>query len=505
MQRHRIYKHGGAISGEYNVVRCGRLADEVVAVLEARAPTSFDAYAKNRPGGFAAEDLGDPLCGAIRQPNALLIHLDLTRLAPLRNVAKNGRAYSQSRRKPVAKLPLDRFLPGGRWLAPYGVVPSDSRGRLHPETEDALRSPFQRDRDRVIHSQAFRRLKQKTQVFIHHEGDHFRTRLSHSLEVAQIARSIARPLGLDEDLAEALALAHDLGHPPFGHAGERALDEALAAYGGFDHNAQSLRVVTELERRYPRFNGLNLTFETLEGLVKHNGPVVDEKGRPTDGGRRVPVAVQSIQDQFDLELDTFATLEAQVASISDDVAYDCHDVEDGLRAGLLDVELLGTQPLTGPILAKIRTEFPALDPARTMHELVRRMISLMIHDVLGETVRRIDSAGVRSAEEARRFGAPLVGFSADFVDLERALKTFLFTHVYRHDRVMRPAKNAESIVVDLFAAYFAEPELMPDHWAQAIDPGLPTARRVADYVAGMTDRYAISEHRRLFDGTPDLG
>ncbi len=409
----------------------------------------------------------------------------------------------------MAQLPLELFRQGERWRAPYAVDPSASRGRLHPEQEDGLRSPFQRDRDRIIHSHAFRRLKHKTQVFVHHEGDHFRTRLSHSLEVAQIARSIARPLGLDEDLAEALALAHDLGHPPFGHAGERALDQALAAYEGFDHNAQSLRVVTALERRYPRFDGLNLSWEMLEGLVKHNGPLLDRAGNRIGAqrGTDLPFAVRAVQAGFDLELHTFASLEAQVAAISDDIAYDCHDLEDGLRAGLIDLAALEAEPLTGKIVAAIRTEFPDLEPARIMHELVRRMISLMIHDVLAETSRRITAAGVHSADEARRAGAGLVGFSPELARSETSLKTFLFENLYRHEAVMRPVSLAEGVIADLFKAFSAEPGLMPDEWGHGLDPGdaFGTTRRVADYIAGMTDRYAISEHRRLFDATPDLG
>ncbi len=409
----------------------------------------------------------------------------------------------------MAKLPLELLRNGERWRAPYAVDPSASRGRLHPEQEDGLRSPFQRDRDRIIHSHAFRRLKHKTQVFVHHEGDHFRTRLSHSLEVAQIARSIARPLGLDEDLAEALALAHDLGHPPFGHAGERALDHALAVHDGFDHNAQSLRVVTALERRYPDFDGLNLSWEALEGLVKHNGPLLDSGSNRIGPQRQadLPFAIRAVQAGFDLELHTFASLEAQVASISDDVAYDCHDLEDGLRAGLIDLAALEAEPLTGNILAAIRTEFPDLEPARTMHELVRRMISLMIHDVLAETSRRIAAAGVQSADEARRAGAGLVGFSPALARSEASLKTFLFENLYRHEAVMRPVSLAEGVIADLFKAFSAEPGLMPDEWGRGLDNGDPsgTARRVADYIAGMTDRYAISEHRRLFDATPDLG
>ena len=327
----------------------------------------------------------------------------------------------------MVELPRELLRHGERRRAPYATDPAVSRGRIHAEPEDPLRSPFQRDRDRIIHSNAFRRLKHKTQVFIQHEDDHFRTRLIHTLEVAQIARSIARPLGLDEDLAEALALAHDLGHPPFGHAGERALDEALSAYEGFDHNAQSLRVVSELEHRYALFDGLNLSFETHEGLVKHNGPILDALGQPTGvyAGAKLPYAIRAFQERQDLELHLFAGLEAQVAAIADDIAYDCHDIEDGLRAGLIDLHQLEEQPLTAPILAAIHAAFPGLDPARVVHELVRRTITVMILDVLAETSRRIEEAGVGSAEAVRGAGKPLVGFSPELARAEQGLKRFL--------------------------------------------------------------------------------
>jgi dGTPase len=406
-------------------------------------------------------------------------------------------------------LPIPLIRHGERRRARYACDPAQSRGRLYPEPEDDLRSPFQRDRDRIIHSNAFRRLMHKTQVFIHHEGDHFRTRLTHTLEVAQVARSIARPLGLDEDLAETLALAHDLGHPPFGHAGERALDRALDAYEGFDHNAQSLRVVTTLERRYPLFDGLNLTWESLEGLAKHNGPLTDAAGRPLGphAGGLLPHAVRAVQAQDDLELDAFAGLEAQVAAISDDIAYDCHDLEDGLRAGLLGLDALEALPLTGGILRTIHGEFPGLDRPRLVHELIRRMIGAMIGDVIAETYRGTEAAGVRSAEEARRAGEALVAFSPELEAAEIALKRFLLANLYRSEAVMQPVRVAEGVISALFGAFFADPELLPENWKQELDvadvPG--TARRVADYIAGMTDRYAISEHRRLFDATPDLG
>ena len=409
----------------------------------------------------------------------------------------------------MAELPQGLLRGGERWRAPYASDPAESRGRLHPEPDDPLRSPFQRDRDRIIHCNAFRRLKHKTQVFIGHEGDHFRTRLIHTLEVAQIVRSIARPLGLDEDLAEALALAHDLGHPPFGHAGERALDEALAAYEGFDHNAQSLRVVAELERRYPAFDGLNLSFETHEGLVKHNGPLLDSSGRsigPHSGGD-LPFAIRAFAERQDLELHRHAGLEAQAAAISDDIAYDCHDMEDGLRAGLLDLAELEEQPLTAPILAAIHADYPGLEEGRIVHELIRRTITVMIMDVLAETERLIAEKGVASVEAVRCAGATLVRFSPEVTRREKDLKRFLTERVYRSEPVMRPVRLAEALVADLFEVFLDDPSRMPDDWGECLDrhDRLQVARRVADYIAGMTDRYAISEHQRLFDHTPDLG
>jgi dGTPase len=409
----------------------------------------------------------------------------------------------------LADLPEEVLRRGERWRAPYASDPAATRGRVHAEGEDGLRSPFQRDRDRIIHSNAFRRLKHKTQVFVQHEGDHFRTRLTHTLEVAQIARSIARPLGLDEDLAEALALAHDLGHPPFGHAGERALDRALSAYEGFDHNAQSLRVVTELERRYPLFDGLNLCWETLEGLVKHNGPLVDDAGRAlgVDAGGRLPFAIRAFEEQWDLQLHAFASLEAQAAAIADDVAYVCHDLEDGLRAGLLSLADLADEPLTGDVLRDIRAEHPGLEPTRVLHELVRRTITRMIRDVLAATLRGIRAARVQSADDVRWAGEQLVRFSPELAGDEAAFKRFLYANFYHHEVVIRPVLLAEAIVADLYEALAADPKLMPDDWARDLDPqdAFRTARRVADYIAGMTDRYAIAEHRRLFDATPDLG
>jgi len=409
-------------------------------------------------------------------------------------------------------LANDKKRPGERWRSPYACDPARSRGRLYREPASPTRSPFQRDRDRILHSNAFRRLKHKTQVFIHHEGDHFRTRLTHTLEVAQIARSIARPLGLDEDLCEAISLAHDLGHPPFGHAGERALDAALSQYGGFDHNAQSLRMVTGLERRYPLFDGLNLTWETLEGLVKHNGPLTDAHGAPVGAyaGQELPFAIRAYCQQHDLDLHRAASAEAQVAAIADDIAYDTHDIDDGLRAGLLSIAELEDTPLSGPIIRDIGREYPGLDHARLVHELVRRLITAMIEDVIAETRQRLDGLGglgEASPQAVTDHAVPVVAFSGEYAAHEAALKRFLFENLYRSQTVMHPVRLAEAIVADLYAALAGDISLLPDEWRLQADGQDPPeiARHIADYIAGMTDRFALAEHRRMFDATPDLG
>jgi dGTPase len=382
------------------------------------------------------------------------------------------------------------------FLAPYACKPENSRGRRFPEAESETRSPFQRDRDRIIHSEAFRRLKYKTQVFVYHEGDNYRTRLTHSLEVSQIARSISRVLRLDEDLAEALALAHDLGHTPFGHAGEDALQEMTAAVGGFDHNAQSLRIVTKLERRYYDFEGLNLTWETLEGLVKHNGPLTG-----FTGAKPLPLAIVSYATKEDLELDSYASAEAQVAALSDDIAYNNHDIDDGLRAGLFRIEDLAEVPLVGPVFAKVKAEHPDIEPSLHIHESVRRLIGLMVSDLLTETKRRIAEFNPQSVTDVRRLGKPLVAFSAEMRENDAALKKFLFQHMYRHYNVNRMTSKARRVVKDLYTLLLNEPECLPPEWQKICDgkgnPG--TARAVADYIAGMTDVNALDEHRRLFD------
>ncbi len=395
----------------------------------------------------------------------------------------------------------------GRARAVYASDPAHSQGRRYNEPPSSTRNAFRRDCDRIIHSTAFRRLAYKTQVFVYHEGDHYRTRLTHTLEVAQIARSLARALGLDEDLAEALALAHDLGHPPFGHAGERALDAALARYGGFDHNAQGLRIVTELERRYASFDGLNLTWETLEGLVKHNGPLIDRVGQPLARYRErgVPAAILAYNKIQNLELWSQPSAEAQVAAISDDIAYDAHDIDDGLRADLFALDDIAAVAIVGDILREIDARPPALDPPRRVHETVRRLITRMIEDVIAETDRRV-AAHKPTAGEVRKAKGPLVDFSPSMKKADADIKGFLRPRMYRHERIIRVMGEAESVVRDLFAHYVENPADLPAEWTEGFagaDEGA-RARRIADYIAGMTDRYALIEHAKLFASTPQL-
>ena len=390
-------------------------------------------------------------------------------------------------------------------LAVYASHPQDSRGRARVEPESPTRTNFQRDRDRIIHSTAFRRLQYKTQVFVIHEGDHYRTRLTHSLEVAQITRSLARALGLNEDLAEAVALAHDLGHPPFGHAGEDALDAAMAAWGGFDHNEQTFRVLTALERRYAEFDGLNLTWETLEGVAKHNGPLAG----PHAGARKVPPSIAACDAHFDLELADHAGPEAQVAALADDIAYNNHDLDDGLRAGLFAPADLEEVPLVGPILHEVRTLYPGIERPRLIHETIRRLMTRMVEDLLAETRERLARAGARSAAEVRALGAPAVAFSAAMRENDRALKAFLFERMYRHERVNRMTAKARQTVSDLFGAYLESPARLPEEWRDAAQSAAQSredaarARLIGDYIAGMTDRFAMGEHRAIF-GPSDL-
>jgi dGTPase len=397
---------------------------------------------------------------------------------------------------------------GERWRAPYACDPTATRGRLHPEPASPTRSEFQRDRDRIVHSSAFRRLKHKTQVFVFHEGDHYRTRLTHSIEVSQIARALARAFGLDEDLAEALALSHDLGHTPFGHTGEDALNACMAPFGGFDHNAQALRLVTRLERRYAAFDGLNLTWETLEGLVKHNGPLLDREGRPADryAETGVPRAILEYDGQQPLELSTYASGEAQAAAIADDIAYDAHDIDDGLRAGLFEIEALKEVAFTAELLAEVDAQYPGLEPARRIHELVRRVITRFVEDVIRESEGRLAALAPADAGAIRRAGGPVVAFSAGMAAADEAIKAFLHPRMYRHPRVLAVRTQAEAVVHDLFRRFTTDPAAMPEEWRSGLeraDEGR-LARRVADYIAGMTDNYALQEHRRLFAATPEL-
>lgn len=385
----------------------------------------------------------------------------------------------------------------------FASDPAQSRGRLVPEPEATNRSPFQRDRDRIIHSNAFRRLKYKTQVFVYHEGDYYRTRLTHSIEVAQIARTISRMLGLNEDLAEALALAHDLGHTPFGHAGEDALRDMLADVGGFDHNAQTLRILTNLERRYAEFDGLNLTWETLEGVVKHNGPLTGPNAPRTDdgGAKPVPGGILAYDERHPLGLDQFASAEAQVASLADDIAYNNHDFDDGLRAGLFGLDDVAELPLIGDLLREMQVKYPALDRQRTIYETIRRMIGAMVYDLAAESERRLADSGAGNAADIRALGWPVAAFSPAMLDDLNALRAFLKEHMYRHYLVNRMASKARRIVTDLYQQFVEEPSILPTEWYEESGRGDPqkTRRVVADYIAGMTDRYALREHERIFD------
>ncbi|MBN9260729.1 MAG: deoxyguanosinetriphosphate triphosphohydrolase [Hyphomicrobium sp.] len=406
--------------------------------------------------------------------------------------------------------------PGARRVVAWALEADASRGRAVPEPPCPMRTPFQRDRDRIVHATAFRRLTYKTQVFLHHEGDHFRTRLTHSLEVAQIARSMARQLELDEDLAEALSLAHDVGHPPFGHAGERALDLAMRAWGGFDHNAHSLRMVTSLERRYARFDGLNLTFETLEGLAKHNGPLTGPHAAPNaaERNRELLDLIAALGLTQALELDRFAAAEAQVAAIADDIAYTNHDIDDALRAGLISIADLEGAPMASAFVTAARAVLegtaiargPIDRDRRLFYEVNRRMITAMVDDVVKETRVRVAALAPQNADDIRNAGMAVVAFpEASRVELD-GLRKFLFYRVYRAPRVMRVMHKAEEVVAALFDRYLNSPADLPGGRGEAVlglDPA-GRARRIADFIAGMTDRFALAEYARLFDDTIDL-
>lgn len=391
---------------------------------------------------------------------------------------------------------------GRRVLATYAASAIPSRGRCYDEAACPTRTDAQRDRDRIIHASAFRRLMFKTQVFVYHQDDHFRTRLTHTLEVAQIARTIARQLCLDEDLAEAVALAHDLGHPPFGHAGERALDGALSDCGGFDHNVQSLRVVTVRERKYVRFDGLNLSWESLEGRVKHNGPPA-VGAHPGDGA--MMHALRHWPKKMDLQLSRQPSAEAQVAAIADDIAWRTHDIDDGLRSGLIGISDLEDVALVRPILDLLRLRAQR-DPSRDTYEIVRQLITLLISDVVSESRQRLRALNPETADDIRRAQRPVVAVSDALADDLAALKTFLYASVYRHPRIMAVMENAQAIIGDLIRYYRRHPDQMGPRsavtWTKA--DGRKRVRIVGDFVAGMTDRYAIDQHERLFDATPEL-
>ncbi|MEO1040569.1 MAG: deoxyguanosinetriphosphate triphosphohydrolase [Pseudomonadota bacterium] len=380
--------------------------------------------------------------------------------------------------------------------AAYACDPDQSRGRVFKQGESATRTAFQRDRDRIIHSSAFRRLKEKTQVFVAHEGDYYRTRLTHSLEVAQIARTLARALHVDEDLAEATALAHDLGHPPFGHSGEDALAAAMSGYGGFDHNAQTLRVVTKLERRYPEFEGLNLTWELLEGVVKHNGPLM----RAGEDGSSLAWGFRDYPHWRALELHTHSSVEGQIAALADDIAYNNHDIDDGLRSGILKLDQLLRLPMVGDVFRDCRARYPDISEDVLIHEAVRELIGLMVGDVLSESRRRLEASGARSAQDVRDLAEPVVAFSEPMLENLAALRRFLYANMYLQYKVKRMKEKGKRVVRDLFAAFIEDPALLPTEF-QAISGGrdeAQTARVVCDYIAGMTDRFAIEEHRKLF-------
>ena len=377
--------------------------------------------------------------------------------------------------------------------ASYACHPEDSRGRLYPEEESAFRSCFQRDRDRIIHASAFRRLKHKTQVFIEHEGDYFRTRLTHSIEVAQVARTIAGVLELNTELCEAVALAHDLGHPPFGHTGEEALDALMAPYGGFDHNAQALKIVTSLERHYAEWDGLNLTWEALEGIAKHNGPVVGD----------LPFALSEYSARHDLELGSFASAEAQVAALADDIAYNNHDLHDGLRAELFSTDELAELPLVGDCFARVDALYPGLNYYRRRHEALRRFFGLLVEDVIVVARARLKELDPSSVADIRMAGRPMVQFSPEVWEQLKVIRRFLFERMYRAPAVVEMRVQVTQVVQELFPLFMSQPDLLPKQWRKDVDDAVDEvglARIVADYIAGMTDRFALLTHQNLIGG-----
>ena len=374
--------------------------------------------------------------------------------------------------------------------APFACDPQDTRGRLHPEAESAFRSPFQRDRDRIIHASSFRRLKHKTQVFVEHEGDFYRTRLTHSLEVAQVARTISNVLGLNLELTEAVALAHDLGHTPFGHTGEDALHDLMAPYGGYDHNAQAIRIITRLERHYAEFDGLNLTWETLEGIAKHNGPVTGV----------LPYALAEYNARHDLELHTHASAEAQVAALSDDIAYTNHDLHDGLRAGLFTEDAISKLPIIGPAYARVDDKYPGLEAPRRRHEALRRVFGTMVEDVIATSQAILTDAAPEAAQSVRLLGRPVIRFSGQGWEDLQTIRAFLFANMYRAPSVMAKRAEVTKVVQDLFPYYMANPHDMPSRWSrdvEAAESETQIARMVCDYISGMTDRFALDRHAQL--------
>lgn len=390
----------------------------------------------------------------------------------------------------------------------YAQKASASKGRLFDEQESAHRSAFQRDRDRIIHTSAFRRLQFKTQVFVNHEGDHFRNRLTHTIEVAQIARTLSKALGLNEELAESLALSHDLGHTPFGHCGEDVLNQCLSDIGGFEHNAQSLKIVTKLERRYADFDGLNLTWEALEGLVKHNGPLIDSSGKPTKKYQKngVPHYVNEFCQSFDLEIDKYANLEAQVAACADDVAYNNHDIDDGLRAGLFVFEDLYDLPIFGDVLREVKNEYAQISSTRQMHEANRRLIGLMVENILNNTQNNVDRFNIQTPDDIHNAPQAIGNFSDEILAAIKNLQAFLMENMYRAKSVAKERVVAAQIIEDLFEIYLKFPENLPEDWQIDFDAveSEVSKRKIGDFIAGMTDRYAITEHQRLFASSPQM-
>ena len=389
--------------------------------------------------------------------------------------------------------------------AVYAATPENSRGRFVQECDSPTRTIYQRDRDRIIHSTAFRRLKHKTQVFVYHEGDHFRTRLTHSIEVAQIARSLARALKLDEDLAEALALAHDLGHTPFGHEGETTLNNCLRDVGGFDHNAQSFRVVTSLECRYASFDGLNLTWETLEGIVKHNGPLIDANGKAIGKFKNssLPFGITSFPNHTELMLDSWPSAEAQAAAIADDIAYNTHDIDDGLRANLFCVNDLKDIALVGEIIMEVDNEYPDLETSRRINEILRRVITRFVEDVIRESITRLGDLNPNNPDDIRHSSTATIDFSPLMAKDVSEIKQFLSQNMYKHEDVLSVRNTVSKVVKELFEKFVSEPSKLPQDWQPALKK-VDRCRCVADYIAGMTDRFAIKEYERVFNTSLNL-